>query len=108
MSCKAQPFMLLSSPYTPMNIHRRSWTFVCILLAIALHGCDNGPTDVEEVVQGVTIQGIDISHHNIDSYEAIDWRQVSESGYTFAFVKATDGYNSCWTDPTFTGNMGAG
>jgi GH25 family lysozyme M1 (1,4-beta-N-acetylmuramidase) len=78
------------------------------MLAIALHGCDNGPTDVEEMVQGVTIRGIDISHHNIDAYAPVDWQQVRESDYTFAFVKATDGYKSCWTDPTFTSNMDAG
>lgn len=89
-----------------MIIQRRT-IFRLFVFVIALHGCDNGPTDVE-VVQGVTIQGIDISHHNIDAYPSIDWQQVRESGYTFAFVKATDGYNSCWTDPTFTSSMDAG
>jgi lysozyme len=67
-------------------------------------GCDS-PTSVEEVVQGITLQGIDISHHNIDDYSLIDWSEVRNAGYTFAFVKATDGYNSCWTDPTFTTNI---
>jgi len=75
-----------------------------VILTLTATSC-NSPTSVEEVVQGVTLQGIDISHHNIDNYNLIDWSQVHNAGYSFAFVKATDGYNSCWADPTFTTNM---
>ena len=75
-----------------------------VILSLIAPGCDS-PTSVEEEVQGVTLQGIDISHHNIDDYSLVDWSQVRNAGYTFAFVKATDGYNSCWIDPTFSTNM---
>jgi lysozyme len=83
------------------------WCIGLVALIVSVSGCDS-PTEVEDIVQGVTIQGIDISHHNIDTYAPIDWAQVRNNGYTFAFVKATDGYRSCWTDPTFTANMDSG
>lgn len=80
----------------------RLWVMIAALMTIA--GCDS-PTAVEEAV---TLPGIDISHHNIDNYGEIDWPQVRNAGYTFAFVKATDGYNACWTDSTFVTNMEQG
>ena len=73
------------------NTYRKLCT---VLLVLTMISCDS-PTSVEEVVQGVTLQGIDISHHNIDDYSLVDWSEVCNAGYTFAFVKATDGYNSC-------------
>lgn len=41
------------------------------------------------------LHGIDTSHHNGD----IDWHRVHNSGFVFAFVKATDGLD--YLDPTF-------
>ncbi len=85
----------------------RVWIVVLVCMLLNMTGCSS-PTDVDEPVQGVTIQGIDVSHHNIDEYAPIDWGQVLNAGYIFAFVKATDGYKSCWTDPTFTRNIETG
>ena len=84
-----------------------------LALTFSLNACtspsspDNESQD-DEPVQGVTIRGIDLSHHNVDNYATIDWAQVLSAGYRFAFVKATDGYNSCWEDPTFRQNMDGG
>ena len=47
--------------------------------------------------------GMDISHHNIDGYGAIDWARAGGAGCSFAFVKASEGDN--WEDPTFTPNI---
>ena len=85
-----------------------------IVLSFSLSACSSSPsgpdteTPDEEPVQGVTIRGIDLSHHNIDNYAPIDWTAVLGADYRFAFIKATDGYNSCWRDPTFQQNMDGG
>ncbi len=84
-----------------------------ILFVLSLNACTSpsGPNTEpqdEEPVQGVTIRGIDLSHHNVDNYAPIDWVQVLGAGYRFAFIKATDGYNSCWKDPTFRRSMDGG
>jgi len=52
------------------------------------------------IISGV--QGIDVSHWQGD----IDWNQVNQGGYEFAFVKATEGDG--WTDPKFETNMNSG
>jgi len=83
---------------------RLVWIACLGWLTLTTSSC-HSPTSVDEPVQGVVLQGIDISHHNSDAYAPINWQQVRTAGYTFAFVKATDGYNSCWTDPTFTTNI---
>lgn len=44
------------------------------------------------------IEGIDVSRYQGD----IDWQQVAEAGYGFAFVKATEGVG--WQDPYFQTN----
>jgi GH25 family lysozyme M1 (1,4-beta-N-acetylmuramidase) len=46
-----------------------------------------------------TEDGIDVSHHNGD----IDWAKVYDAGYTFAFVKASEGTN--FKDDKFVENM---
>lgn len=44
--------------------------------------------------------GVDISHHNVDGRGApIDWHAVKGAGFTFAFIKATDG--ATYRDPRF-------
>ena len=48
------------------------------------------------------IKGIDVSHWQGD----IDWSDVYNSGYRFAFVKATEG--DSWTDKNFVRNMNGG
>jgi len=48
------------------------------------------------------IDGIDVSHHQ----GSIDWSEVYNSGYRFAFAKATEGDG--WTDPNFETNMNEG
>ena len=86
------------------------YSILLILLTLHLAGCSS-PTDPDgddEPVEGLTLPGIDISHYNIDAYANIDWAQVLAAGYVFAFVKATDGYNAGWTDPTFRANMTRG
>lgn len=83
------------------------FAFLFLVTLMLITSC-NSPTAVETPVQGVTLQGLDLSHHNIDNYAPIDWVQVRTAGYTFAFVKATDGYNTCWRDPTFVTNIESG
>lgn len=46
--------------------------------------------------------GIDVSHWQGD----INWTLVRDAGYSFAFVKGTEGVG--WTDPLFHQNMDAG
>ena len=90
-----------------MILQRQSLLLAFLVLAVSLTGCNTSPTELDPV-QGITIRGIDISHHNIDAYSPVNWQQVRDAGYTFAFIKATDGYKSCWTDPAFTSSMEAG
>ena len=90
-----------------MIFQRRLFLSLYLAIAVIAAGCHKSPTEVDPV-EGFTIAGIDISHHNIDAYSPVNWQQVREAGYTFAFVKATDGYKSCWTDPTFASSMDAG
>ena len=90
-----------------MNV-RCVWYILLFMLLLNIGGCSS-PTDPDDgPVYGVTLQGIDISHHNIDDYAPIDWSRVRDAGYVFAFVKATDGYKGGWTDPTFYTNMDTG
>jgi lysozyme len=42
--------------------------------------------------------GVDVSHHNGD----VDWLKVRKAGYSFTFLKATEGVT--YTDPTFGRN----
>ncbi len=44
-------------------------------------------------------RGVDVSHHQ----GTIDWSLVYADGYTFAFVKATEGFT--YNDPNFVSNM---
>src|SRR5699024_10716888 len=48
------------------------------------------------------VMGIDVSSHQRD----IDWQQVAADGYSFAYVKATEGSN--FTDDRFQENWEAG
>jgi GH25 family lysozyme M1 (1,4-beta-N-acetylmuramidase) len=44
--------------------------------------------------------GVDVSHHNVDDRGAsIDWNAVKVAGYSFAFIKASDG--ATYRDPKF-------
>lgn len=47
------------------------------------------------------IKGIDVSHYQ----GVIDWKKVKESGFEFAFLKATEGGD--WVDDTFASNRKA-
>lgn len=48
--------------------------------------------------------GVDVSHHNVDDRgSAIDWVSVLAAGYTFVFVKASDG--ATYQDPEFGDNV---
>src|SRR5262245_48071429 len=46
----------------------------------------------------VQAQGLDVSHFQ----GTVDWPQVAQAGYGFAFIKATDGIT--YTDPMFAQN----
>jgi lysozyme len=51
-----------------------------------------------------TTIGVDVSHHNVDDRgSAIDWGSVLSAGYTFAFVKCSDG--ATYQDPEFGNNV---
>jgi lysozyme len=47
------------------------------------------------------VRGIDVSHHQGD----IDWKDIRDQGYVFAFIKATEGANH--RDPMFAANWSA-
>ncbi|HSK81019.1 MAG TPA: GH25 family lysozyme [Thermoanaerobaculia bacterium] len=44
------------------------------------------------------VWGLDVSHYQ----ETVQWAQVAQKGYKFAFIKATEG--CAWTDPKFHTN----
>lgn len=54
------------------------------------------PEDIE--LTGDEVMGIDVSSHQTD----IDWQQVAADGYSFAYIKATEGSN--FTDDRFQEN----
>ena len=59
--------------------------------------------EIEQKVQQTVnkVKGIDVS-----SYQSkIDWKQVKDAGYEFAFLKASEGVD--WVDPTFAANRSA-
>ncbi|MCB1049242.1 MAG: hypothetical protein KDC71_01495 [Acidobacteria bacterium] len=56
------------------------------------------PAKIELPTSG-EILGIDVSHHD----GPVDWGQVRQSGYHFAYVKATQGDD--WVDPLFKTNF---
>ena len=58
--------------------------------------------NVDAVRFEYVIKGVDVSHHQNDR-GAIDWKEVKNAGYEFAFVKATGA--TSYTDPYFTANM---
>lgn len=47
------------------------------------------------------VLGIDVSHYS----GAVDWHAVRDAGYSFAYVKATEGVDAA--DPAFAGHWGA-
>ena len=57
-----------------------------ILLLLAYH------------IMGYTEKGIDISHHNI-RFSKQDWSYLREQGYSFCYIKATEG--SHFQDDTY-------
>ena len=49
-------------------------------------------------ISAYSVRGIDISHHN----STVTWNQVVEQGYSFVFIKATEGGD--YVDPAFLTN----
>ena len=66
-----------------------------------LSGADGFP--IAAAQESPLLNGIDVSHNNIDGYGLIDWSQVYNAGNRFAFAKATEGIG--WYDKKFTQNM---
>jgi GH25 family lysozyme M1 (1,4-beta-N-acetylmuramidase) len=60
-----------------------------------------GKSAIEKNAAGYA-DGIDVSHWQ----EVIDWNQVAGAGYSFAFVKGTEGVG--WTDSKFFTNIESG
>jgi lysozyme len=59
---------------------------------------DSDPHDGVSAARMHPVQGIDVSHYQLD----IDWRKVREAGTRFAFIKATEGGDML--DPRFRDN----
>ncbi len=59
---------------------------------------DSDPHDGVAAARMHPVQGIDVSHYQLD----IDWRKVREAGTRFAFIKATEGGDML--DPRFRDN----
>ncbi len=59
---------------------------------------DSDPHDGVSAARMHPVQGIDVSHYQLD----IDWRKVREAGTRFAFIKATEGGDML--DPRFREN----
>ena len=75
-----------------LNKARRA---ICTVAILGLVAPSLGHASENTVPKDGKLHGIDTSHHNGD----IDWHQVHNSGFVFAFVKATDGLD--YLDPTF-------
>jgi len=77
-----------------------------IQLGSTPYGDPNGPFGFSDaydnLIFDLSVQGIDVSRHQGD----IDWAEVHNAGYKFAFVKATEGVG--YTDPNFIKNMNNG
>jgi lysozyme len=56
--------------------------------------------ELEKKVQDTVnrVKGIDVSSYQ----NTIDWKQVKDAGYQFAFIKASEGID--WVDPSFAAN----
>lgn len=57
------------------------------------------PTATSGNGQNFNLSGLDVSHNN----GSIDWAQVSQAGFSFAFIKATEGLT--FTDPMYATNI---
>jgi lysozyme len=74
---------------------RKASRLLLITTALGMFCATFANADDRHVPQDGKLHGIDTSHHNGD----IDWHQVHNHGFAFAFVKATDGLD--YLDPTF-------
>lgn len=72
--------------------------------AAQVAGAEAGPLGIMAARTGPAyLRGVDVSHHN----GTIDWPALAGAGYSFAFIKASEG--STFTDPNFRRNWsGAG
>ncbi len=53
------------------------------------------PSPPRPLPSGPDVQGVDVSHHS----GSVDWQQVVDAGYDFAYLKATEGVDAL--DPNF-------
>src|SRR6476646_3093386 len=58
-----------------------------------------GVVYVQQLDAAVDIQGLDVSHYQ----GTINWTSVKNAGYSFTFMKATQG--NTYVDPTFATNI---
>jgi len=73
-------------------------TAAAVLLALTPAAAGDIPESIK--APGV-LRGIDVSHHS----GAVDWAQVKAAGFSFAYVKATEGVDDA--DPLFAANWQA-
>ncbi len=79
------------------------WVIIAILLLILLGSASAiSSANMNTGEKAQYIEGVDVSHWQGD----IDWNQVYQDGYRFAFVKATEGTN--YVDSKFEDNMNNG
>lgn len=69
------------------------WSIAGLLcLCVALAGCSSQATSEEEISTlklPAGAEGLDLSHHNGE----VDWGQLTLSGRSFVYIKATEGIN---------------
>lgn len=81
--------------------HRSRLLATALLAAVVMVACSSDASEaqatppVRPLPSGGDVRGVDVSHHS----GAVDWRQVLDAGYHFAYVKATEGVDSA--DPRF-------
>lgn len=73
-------------------------TLAAVAVSLAVTRCDDAPPMPD--VSAYSIRGIDISRHN---GEHIDFEAVRAAGYSFVYIKATEGTD--FKDPYFIDNI---
>lgn len=88
----------MSAVISEIKIIKRVIAFLAILIAGALVFSWAAYPLIEPAAFYYKVRGVDVSHHQ----GPIDWRQVSDDGVVFAYIKASEG--ATFNDPRFSRN----
>ncbi len=89
-------------PAKPRHSPKR-WTLVAIMVVLLLLGASlwhlyyrgSSPTSAAHLARKYPIKGLDVSKHT----SKVNWAMLGEEGYSFVFVKATEG--TAYHDPKY-------